>query len=132
MVANISQFVTSTYNDVKAMRILRFAFGVTAACGFAYGINWPLAFLMPMFTAMILAMPLPKPSVKVSLNNMLTTLLAFAIGLVFSLFFSTISYCLFNCTCLGSIPLILLFKSRRLLLVYLDVDNSHFNFTHDC
>ncbi len=87
MVANISQLVTSTYNDVKAMRILRFAFGVTTACGFAYGINWPLAFLMPMFTAMILAMPLPKPSVKVSLNNMLTTLLAFAIGLVFSLFF---------------------------------------------
>jgi hypothetical protein len=75
------------YSDVKTMRVLRFAFGVTAACGLAYGINWPLAFLMPVFTAMILAMPLPKPSVKASLHNMMSTLQAFAIGLAFSLFF---------------------------------------------
>ncbi|MEW6993318.1 DUF2955 domain-containing protein [Colwelliaceae bacterium MEBiC 14330] len=87
MLSKTSKSVSSIYADVKAMRILRFAFGVTCACGFAYGINWPLAFLMPVFTAMILAMPLPKPSVKVSLNNMITTLVAFAIGLVFSLFF---------------------------------------------
>ncbi|MBU2869657.1 DUF2955 domain-containing protein [Colwellia sp. E2M01] len=69
------------------MRILRFVFGVTFACAIAYGITWPLAFLMPIFTALILAMPLPKPSVKASLNNMFSTLKAFALGLVFSLFF---------------------------------------------
>ncbi|TYK65125.1 DUF2955 domain-containing protein [Colwellia echini] len=69
------------------MRILRFAFGVTFACAIAYGITWPLAFLMPVFTALILAMPLPKPSVQASLNNMLSTLKAFALGLAFSLFF---------------------------------------------
>lgn len=69
------------------MRVLRFAFGVTFACGLAYGINWPLAFLMPVFTAMILAMPLPKPSLRASLHNMMSTLFAFAIGLAFSLFF---------------------------------------------
>ncbi|WP_232771546.1 DUF2955 domain-containing protein [Colwellia sp. 12G3] len=79
--------LASIYSDVKTMRVLRFAFGVTAACGLAYGIKWPLAFLMPVFTAMILAMPLPKPSVKASLNNMMSTLKAFAIGLAFSLFF---------------------------------------------
>ncbi len=79
--------VTSIYADVKSMRVLRFAFGVTTACALAYGINWPLAFLMPVFTAMILAMPLPKPSVKASLNNMMSTLQAFALGLAFSLFF---------------------------------------------
>ncbi|KGJ89051.1 DUF2955 domain-containing protein [Colwellia psychrerythraea] len=75
------------FADVKAMRTLRFAFGVTFACALAYGINWPLAFLMPVFTAMILAMPLPKPSVKASFYNMVSTLQAFAIGLAFSLFF---------------------------------------------
>lgn len=75
------------YDDVSTMRVLRFAFGVTIACGLAYGIKWPLAFLMPVFTAMILAMPLPKPSLKASLNNMMSTLQAFALGLSFSLFF---------------------------------------------
>jgi len=79
--------LTSLYDDVKTMRVLRFAFGVTFACALAYGINWSLAFLMPVFTAMILAMPLPKPSVKASLNNMMSTLQAFALGLAFSLFF---------------------------------------------
>ena len=79
--------VPSLFDDLKTMRVLRFAFGVTLACALAYGINWPLAFLMPVFTAMILAMPLPKPSVKASLNNMMSTLMAFVIGLSFSLFF---------------------------------------------
>jgi len=79
--------LSSIYDDVKTMRVFRFAFGVTVACGLAYGINWPLAFLMPVFTAMILAMPLPKPSVKASLNNMMSTLQAFSLGLAFSLFF---------------------------------------------
>tara|TARA_B100000809_G_C14959802_1_gene466969 strand:- start:454 stop:750 length:297 start_codon:yes stop_codon:yes gene_type:complete len=82
--------LVSIYSDVKTLRVLRFAFGVTFACALAYGINWPLAFLMPVFMAMILAMPLPKPSVKASLNNMMSTLQAFAIGLVFSLFFYNI------------------------------------------
>jgi len=78
---------SNIFTDVSAMRVLRFAFGVTFSCGLAYGINWPLAFLMPVFSAMILAMPLPKPSVKASLINMMSTLQAFALGLAFSLFF---------------------------------------------
>lgn len=79
--------VISLFNDVTAMRVLRFAFGVTFACALAYGINWPLSFLMPVFTALILAMPLPKPSIKASFKNMMSTLKAFIIGLAFSLFF---------------------------------------------
>ncbi|WP_291620156.1 DUF2955 domain-containing protein [Colwellia sp.] len=85
--ARPASFISTLYADVNAMRILRFAFGVTVACALAYGINWPLAFLMPVFTALLLAMPLPKPSVKASLNNMMSTLQAFALGLAFSLFF---------------------------------------------
>lgn len=78
---------TSLFSDVTTMRILRFALGVTLSCALSYGINWPLAFLMPVFSAMILAMPLPKPSIKASLGNMVSTVQAFAIGLIFSLFF---------------------------------------------
>jgi len=78
---------SAIYENANHMRVLRFAFGVTLACALAYGINWPLAFLMPVFTAMLLAMPLPKPSVGASFNNMMSTLKAFAIGLAFSLFF---------------------------------------------
>ena len=85
--ARPASFISTLYEDVNAMRVLRFAFGVTVACALAYGINWPLAFLMPVFTALLLAMPLPKPSVKASLNNMMSTLQAFALGLAFSLFF---------------------------------------------
>lgn len=87
----VAQLIPSSliamFADVTAMRTLRFAFGVTLACGLAYGINWPLAFLMPVFTAMLLAMPLPKPSLRASLYNMVSTLQAFALGLAFSLFF---------------------------------------------
>lgn len=73
--------------DVTRMRQCRFAFGVTLASGLAYGINWPLAFLLPIFSCMLLALPFPKPSLQASLKNMLNTLKAFALGLLFSLFF---------------------------------------------
>ncbi len=70
-----------------SVRSLRFATGVTLAVALAYGINWPLAFLMPVLTAVILALPLPMPPLKAGLKNMAYTLQAFALGLVFSLFF---------------------------------------------
>lgn len=82
-----SNRLAQLYENVSHMRMLRFAFGVTFSCVLAYGIEWPMAFLMPVFTAVILAMPLPKLSLAASVNNMLSTLKAFALGLVFSLFF---------------------------------------------
>jgi len=80
-------FWSAIKQDATRMRQMRFAFGVTIAAALAYGINWPLAFLLPIFSCMLLALPLPKPSLKASLKNMLNTLKAFALGLVFSLFF---------------------------------------------
>ena len=82
-----SNWLTDLFDNASHMRTLRFAFGVTFSCALAYGLNWPLAFLMPVFTAMLLAMPLPKPSVSASFNNMMSTLKAFVLGLAFSLFF---------------------------------------------
>jgi len=52
-----------------------------------YGINWPLSFLMPIFTSIFLAMPLPMPSLQAGLRNMRNTIVGFTLGLVFSLFF---------------------------------------------
>jgi len=73
--------------DQTSIRAIRYAVGVTIAVALAYGINWPLAFLMPVLTAVILALPLPMPSLKAGLRNMQSTVQAFALGLVFSLFF---------------------------------------------
>ena len=49
--------------------------------------DWPLAFLFPVLSAVILALPLPMPTLAAGLRNMLQSLLAFGIGLAFSLFF---------------------------------------------
>ncbi len=73
--------------DQTSVRVIRYAVGVTLAVAIAYGINWPLAFLMPVFTAFFLSLPLPMLSLKAGLQNMLSTVKAFALGLVFSLFF---------------------------------------------
>ena len=73
--------------DPSALRAIRFAVGVTIAVALAYGIEWPLSFLLPVLTAVILGLPLPIPSLAAGLRNMLYTLAAFGIGLVFSLFF---------------------------------------------
>ena len=86
----ISSFKTWVHllgQDQTSVRAVRYALGVTIAVALAYGINWSLAFLMPVLTAVILGLPLPMPSLKAGLQNMQSTILAFALGLVFSLFF---------------------------------------------
>jgi hypothetical protein len=67
--------------------VIRLALGVTISVALAYGIEWPLAFLFPVLTAVFLSLPLPMPSLKAGLHNMMHSLLAFGIGLVFSLVF---------------------------------------------
>ena len=73
--------------DQNSIRIIRFAIGVTLSAALAYGINWPLSFLLPVLVSFMLSLPLPIPSLKAGLRNMLHTLMAFGIGLIFSLFF---------------------------------------------
>jgi len=73
--------------DQTSVRIVRFALGVTIAVALAYGIEWPMAFLFPVLTAVMLSLPLPMPTLAGGLRNMMHSLLAFGIGLVFSLFF---------------------------------------------
>ena len=75
------------FQDQTSVRIVRFAVGVTLAAALAYGINWPLSFLLPVLTSFILSLPLPMPSLAAGLRNMLYTLVAFSLGLFYSLFF---------------------------------------------
>ncbi len=73
--------------DQTSVRIMRFAVGVTISAALAYGINWPLSFLLPVLVSFLLSLPLPMPSLEAGIRNMLHTLMAFGIGLAFSLFF---------------------------------------------
>ena len=62
-------------NNLQHARSLRFAVGVTGATALAYGIEWPLSFLLPVLSVVILALPAPMPSLRKGINNMLETLL---------------------------------------------------------
>jgi len=70
-----------------SIRSVRFAIGVTISVALAYGINWPLSFLLPVLVSLLLSMPLPMSSLAVGLRNIRNTVMAFSLGLVFSLFF---------------------------------------------
>ncbi len=71
--------------DLRTARIVRYAIGVTAAVALAFGLDWPLFFVTPLFTAVFLAMPLAAPTIRESFHTMLYPLVAFAVGLVFTL-----------------------------------------------
>lgn len=70
--------------DLRTVRIVRFAVGVTAAVAIAFGFDWTLNFLTPVFTAFFLALPLPAPSAKQIFNNILYVLAAMLLGIVFT------------------------------------------------
>ncbi len=73
-------------NDLRTMRVLRFALGVTAAIAIAFAYEWPLSFLTPVFVAVFLALPLPAPTLGQALRNCYFVLEGFVVGLVFTLF----------------------------------------------
>ena len=72
--------------DLRTVRIVRYAAGVTVAVAMAFGLQWPLYFLTPIFTAMFLAMPLPGPTLKQAFALFGYVAVAFALGLIFTLF----------------------------------------------
>jgi len=80
------KFLYDIRSDPKNIRIMRFTIGITLAVAITSAINWPLAFLVPILSAVFLTMPIPKPGLQAGLTNMLYTLSAFALGSVFTLF----------------------------------------------
>lgn len=65
---------------------MRYAVGLTIATALAFGIAWPLSFLLPILSALFLALPLPKLTLSQGLRNMRDTLFAFGVGYIFTLF----------------------------------------------
>ena len=80
-IKSLQAWFAEVARDAASVRALRFAVGVTIAIALAYGVDWPLAFLFPVLSAVILALPLPMPTLAAGLRNMLQSLLAFGIGL---------------------------------------------------
>lgn len=72
--------------DLRQTRIMRYAFGVALTVAIAYGFDWPLAFLLPILTALFLSLPMPSPTLKSVSRNMLQTLGAFMVGAIFTIF----------------------------------------------
>ncbi len=72
--------------NLRTARVLRFAIGVTAAAALAFGYEWPLSFLTPVFTGVFLSLPLPALTLRQSLRNCYYVVEAFVLGLVFTLF----------------------------------------------
>lgn len=73
-------------SNLRSLRIVRYAVGVTVASAIAFGLQWPLFFLTPVLAAFFLSLPLPSPSFKQALDLFGYVLVAFALGLVFTLF----------------------------------------------
>jgi len=86
-IPSLKAWLQAIAQDQTSVRVIRFAVGVTISVALAYGIEWPLSFLLPVLCTVLLALPLPMPSLQAGLRNMLHTLSAFGLGLMFSLFF---------------------------------------------
>ncbi len=72
--------------ETQDIRALRYAIGVTIASALAFGIAWPLSFLLPILSAFFLALPIPKPTLSQGFRNFRDTLFAFGAGFFFTQF----------------------------------------------
>ena len=72
--------------DLRSARVLRFAFGVTAAVAIAFAFAWPLFFLTPVLATVFLSLPTPAPSARQVGSLLLNALAAMLLGLGFTLF----------------------------------------------
>ncbi len=68
--------------DIRAVRVLRYAFGSTLGMAVAMGFDWPLAFLTPVLVVSFLGTPTPRPAIKSLVSFVAIIALACAIGSV--------------------------------------------------
>ena len=72
--------------DLRTARVLRYAFGVSAAMAIAFAFAWPMFFLTPVLAAVFLALPMPAPSAAQVRSLLVNALAAMLLGLGFTLF----------------------------------------------
>jgi hypothetical protein len=66
------------------LRALRIALGTTAAVAAAYGLGWPISYMMPLFAALFLSLPLPWFGWKVALSIIMRLAAGLLVGLAIS------------------------------------------------
>lgn len=69
------------------VRALRLSVGVTASVVLCYGVNWPLAYMAPLFVAMFLSMPLPWIGWKNALSIVKRLCSGLLLGLIVAEYF---------------------------------------------
>ena len=69
---------------LQTVQALRLAFGVWVAAAIAYGVAWPLYFMLPLFTCMFLSLPIPWFGWKVATKLLYRLALSLLLGLVIS------------------------------------------------
>jgi hypothetical protein len=74
----------SSRRDLRRVRILRYALGVTGCASIAFAVRWPLFYLAPVLTAFFLALPAPAQPIHEAGRLLVAVLVAFVLGLVFS------------------------------------------------
>ena len=72
--------------DLRTARVLRFAFGVSAAVAISFAYAWPLFFLTPVLATVFLSLPTPGPTARQVGSLLLKALAAMLLGLGFNLF----------------------------------------------
>lgn len=72
--------------DLRTARILRYAFGITAAVLVSFAFAWPLFFLTPVLAAVLLGTPLPAPGLTQVGRMLVDLFMAVSLGLAFTLF----------------------------------------------
>lgn len=70
--------------DIGTLRILRFSFGVTSCVAIAYGLNWPLSFMSPLFVITFLKAPKPCLTLKQGLGVLIITIKYLSLGFILS------------------------------------------------
>jgi hypothetical protein len=80
------QWRDGIFKDATHVRQLRFAVSVASAMGIAYSLNWPLAFLFPIFVCLLASLPVPQLTIKQLGTGMVNTVVGFCFGLFFSVF----------------------------------------------
>ena len=81
------QFVNSLHQQTDdSIRIIRFSLGVAIAIAIAFGFNWPLAFITPVFVTKFLGNRMAKLPFKALTGVLLVSVAAFIAGILVTRF----------------------------------------------
>lgn len=104
------QLASLIETDLRTIRILRYAIGITLVFSLAMGIGWPLSFIAPIFLAGMLAPPAKPLTIKAGVFTVLSMVVGCVAGLVIV---STVLNYPFVCLLVISLSLFLTFYANH-------------------